>query len=130
MKRTYMKRQSPKAAARAKALAKTKLDLIKRATGRCEYPLCMRRTPLDQHHVIKRSQLKPELADRVDNLVVICRAHHDMTDRPLPRISAMSPLPDWIRGELSIKSMGGESFEFLEFRSDGSVVSSLYVRPS
>lgn len=125
-----MRRQSPKAALRAKALAATKANLIARAGGRCEYPQCQRARPLDQHHVIKRSQLKPELADKVDNLVLLCRAHHDMTDSPIPvmPIQVRWLIAEWIRYELSVRSLGNEVFEFAQVLPDGRVILQTYVR--
>lgn len=52
-------------------------DVIKRADGRCENPLCRRRTHLDPHHVVKRSQGG---TDRPGNIVALCRTCHRQTD--------------------------------------------------
>lgn len=125
-----MRRQSPKARIRAQWLARKKADLLRRADYRCEHPLCRRRRPLDQHHVVKRSQLAPELADNVNNLVVICREHHDMTDKPIPLvpIQVRWNMPDWIRGELSVRGLGNEVFEFCQVLPDGRYLVQTYVR--
>ena len=49
-----------------------------RAGNACEY--CgNRRGPLDPHHVVARSQGG---ADSYDNVIVLCRVHHDMVNAP------------------------------------------------
>jgi len=70
-----------------------------RSDGRCEVVLvglrCIRRAQ-DYHHVQKRSQGGPDTAD---NVLSICRDHHDRTDWPYPR------------GRLVIRSLGEGRFE-------------------
>ena len=50
---------------------------LARAADRCE--VCTRLTPLDIHHIIKRSQGGP---DTLDNVAALCRACHEQTDGP------------------------------------------------
>lgn len=54
-----------------------KAELWVRSQGRCEVPDCRVATLLDPHHIVKRSQGG---ADTLDNLVALCRAHHQQTD--------------------------------------------------
>jgi len=70
-----------------------------RSEGNCEVVLegvrC-RRVPQDHHHVQKRSQGGSETAD---NVLAICRDHHDRTDWPFKR------------GRLVIRPLGRGRFE-------------------
>lgn len=74
-------------------------ELFWRSDGRCEVVLvglrCIRRAQ-DPHHVQKRSQGG---SDTADNLIAMCRDHHDRTDFPYPR------------GRLVIRPLGQGRFE-------------------
>jgi len=74
-------------------------EVSQRADGRCEVVLvglrCIRRIE-DSHHVIKRSQGG---SDTLDNVLAICRDHHDRTDWP------------YKRGRLVIRPLGQGRFE-------------------
>lgn len=74
------------------------------ARGRCERPTC-RRSMVDVHHVVKRSQGG---SDALDNLVGLCRRCHDQTDAA------------WVDGRLVIERLpaadgeaAGARFAFL-----------------
>ncbi|SRR6266478_4633759 len=63
-----------------------KAELLRRSDGRCEYlyhtPPCegLRCTQDadDPHHVIRRSVRRD---DRLENLLALCRFHHDLLDK-------------------------------------------------
>mgnify|MGYP001566899228 CR=1 FL=1 len=75
------------------------LEVFYRAEGHCEVTLEGVRCPRwcrDYHHVQKRSQGGP---DTGDNVLAICRDHHDRTDWP------------YKRGRLVIRPLGEGRFE-------------------
>ena len=84
MKRTRLRRVSKKTRTqRWPVLKALREQVLARAKWRCEVPWCGgldRR--IDVHHIVKRSQSGP---DYLGNLVVLCRTHHDMTDRAYSR---------------------------------------------
>ena len=86
LKRTRFPRKRPDAA-KVKAWRAIKAALWQRAEGHCEVPWC-KEAAQDPHHVIKRSQGGP---DTLDNLVALCRRHHDATDLP------QTPRHPWLR---------------------------------
>ena len=80
--------------------AKVRAHVLARAAGRCEVLLAGWRcdlAPQDTHHVVKRSQRGPTTPD---NLVAVCRWHHDETDWP------------YRDGKLAVTPLGGERFTF------------------
>lgn len=72
-----------------------KARIYERSGRRCEVHLTHRGT--DPHHVVKRSQGG---ADHEDNVILLCRAAHEMTDLP------------YEKGRLVIVSIGGGRFAF------------------
>src|SRR6185369_14290790 len=71
---TLKKKREPPALTRAKRIAKVRDDYT------CQYPGCGRRSKhIDAHHKAKRSQ-RPDLKFDPDNLICLCREHHDWTD--------------------------------------------------
>ena len=52
--------------------------LVERAGRACEFCGC-RKGPIDPHHVVARSHGG---ADTWDNLIALCRVHHDMVSAP------------------------------------------------
>ena len=75
MKRKPLRRQSVKAAARAREFAQVRVAVFERDGWRCVLENrhgC--RGPLDPHHIVRRSQGG---TDSPFNLVTLCRAHHD-----------------------------------------------------
>jgi hypothetical protein len=66
-----------------------KNQLWVRCGGICEYKFPSGRTMIrcraeaaDPHHLVKRSELRD---DRLENLMGICRTHHDLLDERKPR---------------------------------------------
>jgi 5-methylcytosine-specific restriction endonuclease McrA len=78
MKRTPLRRQSKKGAARGRRLAKLKMELLKEFHGHCEVCGCSR-LPIDLHHIVKRSQGGKDTAE---NTCLLCRWCHRATDLP------------------------------------------------
>lgn len=81
------------------------LKVFARAGGRCEveftvlsesFSIRCNRSAVDHHHVQKRSQGGD---DTLDNVIALCREHHDRTDWP------------YKRGRLVIRSLGQGRFE-------------------
>lgn len=89
MKRTQMKRvpgtarleRSPmKKKREPPALTKAKRQVRKRDNYTCRFPGCGRQgRSIDVHHVAKISQ-RPDLKFDPDNMICLCRVHHDWTD--------------------------------------------------
>lgn len=79
---------------RTTALRRLRSLLFARSGKRCEVPWCRTRGRLDPHHLVKRSQGGGETED---NIVLLCRAHHEATDRPQGR------------GRLTVSHLKGES---------------------
>lgn len=66
-----------------------RVELWERAKGRCEIIIDMlsgrcRSEAHDPHHVKARSKGRD---DRLDNLLALCRLHHDLMDKRKPRWS-------------------------------------------
>ena len=80
------------------ALRALRAHVRARAKGRCEVVAGTgHRGPLDCHHVVKRSHGGRDVPE---NLALLCRAHHDMTDAPFSK------------GRLVIVHLGFETFRF------------------
>lgn len=108
--RLRSKRQKPGVTGRpsldAEPWKRLKWDLYHRAGGRCEHPGCRTATgPLDPHHLRKRSQGGE---DTLDNLVLLCRKHHDQTDAA------------YAQGRLVIERIGRELRFRMEYAQEAS----------
>ena len=73
-----MRSRSKKTRRRERIDKLTRVVVMARARGMCEVSGCRERGE-DCHHVQKRSQGGPASPD---NLIFICRTHHEATDRP------------------------------------------------
>ncbi len=100
MRRTRLRRQSAKRRDLAEDYASFVESIRERDGWRCRY--CRdTRSPLDPHHVVKRSRA-PRLLMDDDNVVTLCRTCHEWTDA-----SYMAP-----SGRLVIDKLGDGDFAF------------------
>ena len=77
---------------------KRKKEVWERGAGKCErivsprecYPVVRCRSEMhDPHHIVKRSRLRD---DRINNLIGLCRLHHDLLDERRVRWGQASQL--------------------------------------
>lgn len=109
MKRTWMRRRSPKQAAFERAYAPLRAAILERDGHRCRRCGCGPQGPewcaLEVHHVIKRSHAKALRLD-ADNLITLCRSCHAWTDESYG---------GW-RGRLVIVALGAGDFSMRVMR--------------
>lgn len=103
MKRTEMKRVPGTARLGRKpfkkkreppALTKVKRQVRERDNFTCQYPQCGKHgKSIDVHHIAKISQ-RPDLKFDPDNLICLCREHHDWTDHNRAKAIKLGLLSD------------------------------------